>query len=126
MTVFIPTTRVTIERAEEAPDDWGDVRPSTTDYLTGIPAAIVEGVSATGSRGQVTFQPVNGRGGVVEEFTVRLRPGTDVTENDRLRDERTGAVYQVKAVFTPQSVVGFADVRVIAVRTGAASQPVNG
>lgn len=121
MTAFIPTTRVTVERAELAADTWGDVRPSTVDLVTGVPAAITEGVSLAGARHQLTHQPVNGRGGVIEEYTIRLRPGTDVTEDDRLRDERTGAVYQVRSVFNPQSVAGLSDIRVIAIRTGAAS-----
>lgn len=121
MTVFIPTTTVTIERADEAPDSWGDVRPSTTDLQTGIPAAVTAGVGLIGRTDQRTYQPADARAGVTEDYTIRLRGGVDVTENDRLVDERTGAVYQVVAVFHAQSIVGLADIRVMAMRVGAAS-----
>lgn len=121
MSVFIPSTTMTIERAEEAPDGWGDVRPSTTDLQTGIPAHITAGVGLIGRTDQRTYQPVDGRLGVVEDFTIRLRPGVDVTEQDRLVDERTGAVYQAVAIFHSHPIVGAADIRVFAVRTGAAS-----
>lgn len=121
ITVFIPSTTVTIERADEAPDTWGDVRPSTTDLRTGIPAHITAGVGLIGRTDQRSYQAVDGRLGVVEDFTVRLRPGTDVTENDRIVDERTGAVYQALAIFHSHPIVGAADIRVFAVRVGAAS-----
>lgn len=119
MTAFIPTTRVTVQRGVLAADSWGDQRASTTVAASGVPAAVTEGV-------QRSYQPSGARGGVVEAFTIRLRPGTDVTEDDRLVDERTGAIYQVRSVINPQTVVGIADVRVIAVRAGAASRPENG
>lgn len=128
MTAFIPSTRVTIQRGELALSAYGDELPATTAIATGVPAAVVETTSSgtAASNSQVTYQPTDGRGGVVEQFTVRLRPGTDVVEDDRLLDERTGAVYQVRSVYGAHSLVGLADVRVTAVRTGAASLPVNG
>lgn len=120
VTAFLPTTRVTVLRAEDEADSFGDVRPSTTamSVASGVPAAITEG-------SQASYQPVEGRRGVVEAYTVRLRPGVDVAEDDRLLDERTGITYVVTAVSAPQSLVGVADVRCATYRTGAASQLVN-
>lgn len=128
MTVFIPSTRVTVQRGTAAANTFGDELPAVTPIATGIPAAVTEGLGSMSgaSNTQTSFQPSDMRGGVAELFTIRLRPGTDVTEDDRLLDERTGAVYQVRAIYNPQSLVGLVDVRVAAVRTGAASLPVNG
>lgn len=120
MTAFIPSTRVTVLRTEASADSFGDVRPDATamSVASGVPAAVVEGR-------QTSYQPVDGRRGVVETYTIRLRPSTDVREDDRLLDERTGITYVVTSVSAPHSVAGIADVRVSAYRTGAASQLVN-
>lgn len=118
-TTFIPSTTVAVQRGVLAANEFGDELPATTSVATGLPAAVQE-------KRQRSYQPAEQRGGVVEEFTIRLRPTADVTEDDRLVDERTGAVYQVRTIHHPRSVVGLADVRVTAVRTGAASLPVNG
>lgn len=128
MTAFIPSTRVTIQRGIALPNTYGDELPSLTEIATGVPACVTEGTGSAsgGSTSQRTWQPNEDRAGVLEEYTVRLRPGTDVLEDDRLLDERTGAVYQVRVVYNPQFLVGLADVRTTAVRTGAASLPVNG
>lgn len=124
MTAFIPSTRVTVQRGVLVANEFGDELPATTAVATGVPAAITEGLAtSTAPNNQITYQPVDMRGGVLETFTVRLRPGTDVTEDDRLVDERTGATYQVRAVYSPHPLVGLVDVRVVAVRTGAASSP---
>lgn len=124
MSTFLPTMRVSILRGSHPENTYGDRHPSTAVTANGVPAAAVETAVLGGS--QTSFVPADERGGVVERYTVRLRPGTDVTENDRLVDEATGAVYQVLSVYQPQSSVGLSDVRVSAVRTGATSQPVNG
>jgi Phage head-tail joining protein len=126
VTAFLPTTRVTIQRGTLAANGFGDELPGTDVVASGIPAAVTEGVSTTSAATQVTYQPSSDRGGVVEEYTLRFRPDADVTEDDRVVDERTGAVYQIRSVFHPQSLVGLADTRCTAVRTGAASLPVNG
>jgi hypothetical protein len=126
MSGFLPTTHVSIMRGSTV-NQWNDDTDTDTVIDSGLPAAVAEGVGGSGGgQGQVTFLPSSGRGGVVEQYTIRLRPRTDVEEGDRLLDERTGAVYRVESVFSPQAVVMAADVRVIATRTGARSQPVNG
>lgn len=127
MSAFIPSTRVTVLRGAAAPNSFGDELPADTPIATGVPAAVAEGLGSSQSQNtQRSFQPADQRGGVVETYTIRLRPGTDVLEDDRLLDERTGAVYQVRAIYTPPNLVGLVDVRAVAVRVAATSQPVNG
>src|SRR5690606_24421717 len=125
VTVFIPSTRMTVQRGTLAANEFGDELPATTAIATGVPASVSEGLGSTSPQHtQRSFQPVEMRGGVVETFTIRLRPGTDVVEDDRLVDERTGAIYQVRACYTPPEIVGLVDVRVHAVRVAATSQGV--
>jgi hypothetical protein len=125
VTVFIPSTRLTIQRGVLAADTFGDELPAPTVVASGVPAAVTEGLGSSAENTQTSFQPSDARGGVLELFTIRLRPGADVREDDRLVDERTGAVYQARAIYSPHPFVGLADVRVVAVRTGATSQAVN-
>lgn len=113
MTVFVPTTTVTIQRGTGT-DSYGDQVDSGQVRATGVPAAISE-------LRQRTHQPAEQRGRVSEQFRIRLRPGVDLAEQDRLLDERTGAYYQVGEVSTPPAVTGKADVRATATRVGARS-----
>ncbi len=115
MTVYVPSATVRIERGE-AVDSYGDPVDLAQVYATGLPVAITE-------RRQRSFQPSEQRGGQIEEFTIRLRPGSPVQEGDRLIDERTGEKYQVRDVHHAPSLVGAADVRVTAVQVGAVSIP---
>lgn len=121
MTAFFPTTRVTVQRGVEQ-DRYGEDTDTATVVLTGVPAAVTEG-DRSGRAAQQSGRPADGRGGVIDSYTIRLRPGADVIEQDRLVDERSGAVYQVTDVFTPSRLVGLADVRVHAIRVGATSSP---
>lgn len=122
----MPSTTVTLYRGEGV-DTYGDPVDVATVLYSGLPAVISEGsrVPQMTQPPQVSFHPADQRGGVVETYTIRLRPTTDAREGDRLMDERTSQVYLVRDVLNPQSVVGMADVRVIAQRVGALSQSVN-
>lgn len=114
MTAFLPSTRVTVTRSAGAVDAWGDQTAAVMDTVaTAVPAAVVE-------RRQRTYQGTEARGGVVETFTVRLRPGTDVREGDRLTTT-DGRVFVVDVVSTPDPVIGLTDVRVEARRIAAFS-----
>jgi hypothetical protein len=108
MSAFIPNTTVTVRRGIEA-DEFGDVRDSDTVWARGIPAAISE-------IRQRTYLPVEQRGGVSEEFLIRLRPDTDIVEQDRLTDESNDTVYQVQTVSSSPNLVGKPDVRATAIR----------
>lgn len=125
MSWFIPTTTVTIFRGETYDDNFGDLAVRNNVVASGVPAAIAT-KSNNSQDAQRSFEPSSDRGGVVEKYTVRMRPNVSVEENDRLFDERFGLFYLVVSVFNPQSVVGAADVRVLAKRVGASSRPVNG
>lgn len=116
MTVFIPTTRVDVLRPGTAVDAWGDPTGAVGDPISsGVPAAVAEDL-------QRSYLATEQRGGIVEYFTVRLRPGTDVREGDQLRD-RNGLVYQVDAVSNPPGVVGLTDVRATCSKAAATSTP---
>lgn len=117
MSAFVASTTVTVLRGT-ATDAYGDEVDVDTDVARRLPAVVTE-------QRQRTRQPSEGRGGTTETFTIRLRPTADVVEGDRLRDDRTDAVYQVREVSNPGSAVGFADVRVTAVRVSNQSQAVN-
>lgn len=119
MTVFVPSTLVTVMRGVTT-DEFGDEIDADVVVASGLPALVTED-------GQQTGRPADGRdGGVAEQYVIRLRPDADVVELDRLLDQRTTAVYQVTAVYTPQGPTGIADVRVTAVRISSTSLPVNG
>jgi hypothetical protein len=134
MTVFVPNATVTVYRGTTT-NAYGDVVDDLTAgavVATGVPVAVATGVSSglTGSAGrdaQNTGRSVDAReGGVTEQFTLRFRPGADITEQDRCEDERSGAVYLITATYNPLWTVGAADIRATAVRVAATSQPVNG
>lgn len=116
MTTFLPTTLVDVIRPGTTEDAWGDeTGTGGTTVSAAVPAAIAE-------NRQRSYLASEQRGGVVEYFTVRLRPTADVVEGDQLRDTRTGALYQVDAVSNPPAVVGVrTDVRATCRKTGATS-----
>jgi len=113
MSTFIPTTTVTVQRGFSL-DSYGDQVDSGQARATGIPAAISE-------LRQRSHLPAEQRGGVSEQFLIRLRPGVDVAEQDRLLDERTSAYYLVTSISQAPAVVGQADIRATATRVGAQS-----
>lgn len=116
MSAFIPSTTVSVLRSVSAQNAWGDDVDTNTPIATGLPAAVVEDK-------QRSYLASEQRGGVVEYFAIRFRPGTDVREGDRLLDERSTAIYQVDTVSIPQSFVGIPDVRCMTRRTAATSSP---
>jgi hypothetical protein len=127
MTVFVPSTTVTVERGETL-DEFGDSVDLTTQVATGVPVFVTEGslVSSSNRTKQVTYRPADQRETVIENYTLRFRPTADIQEQDRLVDERhEGITYLVVDVFNPQSAFGMADVRALAIRVGAHSQSVN-
>ena len=108
MTVFLPSTTVSVLRGTSI-DPYGDEVDIDAAVATALPAAITEGK-------QRTWNPAEQRGGVIEQYTIRFRPGVDVAEQDRLRDDNTGVIYQVREVNRPPRIVSAPDVRVTAVR----------
>lgn len=118
MSAFLPSSTVTVLRGVST-DAYGDeADDNDTAIAERLPVLITE-------KRQRSYQPAEGRGGTAETFMIRLRPGVDVVEGDRLRDEHTSAIYQVREVSNPSPVIGLVDVRVTAVRISAQSQAVN-
>lgn len=113
MSWFLPSATVAIQRGSKV-DEFGDEVDAKTVVAQGLPCLIAESV-------QRSFAPSEGRGGVVELYTLRFRPGTVLREQDRVVDERTGSVYLVTGVYSTSPVVGPPDVRAEARRVAAAS-----
>lgn len=105
----LATTTVTVYRGTST-DDYGDEQDTDTPVHTGIPASIVEQSRRVTTRDDPTPR-------IVRYAVGRVTAGTDITDQDRLRDERTGAVYIVDAVSQMTSAAVAADVRLDLRRT---------
>ncbi|MCX5522202.1 hypothetical protein OG342_04875 [Streptomyces bobili] len=90
MPIALATTTVTVLRGTTT-DTYGDEQDLNTPHLTGIPASLTEQTRRVTTRENPTPR-------IVRYAVARVAAGTDVTDQDRLRDERTGAVYIVEAV----------------------------
>ena len=86
----IATTRVSILRGTTT-DAYGDEQDTDTPIAAGIPASLVEQNRRVSGRENPTPR-------IVRYAVARVPAGTDISENDRLLDERTGAKYIVDAV----------------------------
>lgn len=129
MSDFVPNTTASIYRAQGAANVYGETQDdNTTVAASGLPVGIKEGWGSTSENTtpQTWDRPTSLRSTLVEVFTIRFRPNTDVQEGDRVKDERNNLWFQVTDVVQQYSVAGYADVRVRATRIGDTSQPVNG
>lgn len=97
---FIPNTVVTFFDPATTEDARGDIVESDTPVAEGVPAFWAQ-------KDQRTWDPVTQRRTVIRGFRVRLRPGTAVTEHQRLRNERTGEVGYARDI-DRQAVTGTA------------------
>lgn len=110
MSRFLASTLLEIYRdntglaASGSFDGYDDDADSTTPLSTDNPAHLHNAST-------VTLDPVSGRKTMIEKWTGRLRPGTDVRPSDRVKDLRTGFWFVVDEVFSPPLVIGAADVR---------------
>ena len=113
MSAFIPNTTVSVFRnqpeTEESPDVFGDYAPKPDPPVqdadaTGLYALLTDG-------GQRTYQPASGEATVVHKYKIQLRPKVfTFSEQDRVKDERTGLIYLVDAVATDQGTVQESDI----------------
>jgi hypothetical protein len=98
----IATTWVTVLRGTST-DLFGDQIDLSSeaggDTRTRIPASLIEGSRTIKTPNSPTPR-------IVRYATARLAPGTDITVDDRLRDENTGRIYAVTAVTQP-AAIGF-------------------
>ena len=102
--IATPTTTITI-LSGSSDSEWGDVIEGETERVTGLPAAIHEGALKV----QTESDP---QARAVRFYTGRLPHGTEVANNERIKDERSGVIYAVDAVTTPANPALEQDVRV--------------
>lgn len=93
--VFVPNGTVTIVDTGTALDEYGDPVSDGVPVVLGVPALWVE-------RDQRTYDPVSGRTTIVEGYEVRLRPGTEVVEGQRVVLDQTGETGRVVRVRAPR------------------------
>ncbi|MEU7416707.1 hypothetical protein [Streptomyces antibioticus] len=105
----VGTTTITVYRGTTT-DAWGDEADTDTPVHTGIVASITEQSRRVTTRDDPTPR-------IVRYAVSRVTAGTDITDQDRIRDERTGAVYIVEAVSSMNSPVVAADLRLDLRRT---------
>jgi hypothetical protein len=86
----IATTKVSILRGTTT-DAYGDEQDTDTPVSTGIPASLIEQTRRVTTRDDPTPR-------IVRYAVARVPANTDVTDQDRVLDERTGAKYIVDAV----------------------------
>lgn len=104
MTSVHPTTTVSVLRGETL-DEFGDPVDSDSSVRAGVPIAITE-------YSRRIFVAAEQRMTVVRQCWGRVRPGFDIREKDRLRDERTGRIYLVEEISQPALSTNLADMRI--------------
>ncbi|WP_069769792.1 hypothetical protein [Streptomyces sp. LUP30] len=105
----IATTRVSIIRGTTT-DAYGDEQDTDTPVCTGVPASLTEQSRRVTSRDDPTPR-------IVRYAVARVPAGTDVTDQDRLLDERTGATYIVDATSSMANPASVPDIRLDLRRT---------
>ncbi|MFF8482332.1 hypothetical protein [Streptomyces antibioticus] len=105
----LASTTITVYRGTTT-DAWGDEADTDTPVLTGVVASITEQSRRVTTRDDPTPR-------IVRYAVGRVTAGTDISDQDRIRDERTGAVYIVEAVSSMSSPVVAADLRLDLRRT---------
>ena len=91
MITFVPNATVSVLDTAVVENADGDAVDNYVVASTGTPAVWCQ-------RNQRTYDPVSGRTTIIRGFEVRLRPGTAVTEQQRLRNDRTGELGAVRRV----------------------------
>jgi hypothetical protein len=105
----VATTSISILRGVTT-DAYGDEQDTDTPVHTGIPASLTEQTRRVTTRDDPVPR-------IVRYAVARVTAGTDVTDQDRIRDERTGAVYIVEAVSSMANPAAAADLRLDLRRT---------
>jgi hypothetical protein len=105
----IATTRISILRGVTT-DAYGDEQDTDTPVHTGIPASLTEQSRRVTTRDDPTPR-------IVRYAVARVPARTDVLDQDRVRDERTGSVYIVDAVSSMANPAAVPDIRLDLRRT---------
>lgn len=98
------TTKVSILRGQSE-DEWGDTIDNNTVVASGVLASILE--QKTWSSPEVSTQPHNYR-----YARLRVKKGTDVRTNDRIKDERTNDIWLITNISPIQNPVLGQDLRI--------------
>ncbi|MFD9464375.1 hypothetical protein [Streptomyces sp. NPDC060027] len=109
----LATTTVSVLRGT-GEDAFGDETDTSTVLKSGIPASLIEST-------RTAREPVTGTPRIIRTHVCRLPPTTDVTEDDRIKDERTNEIYIVVAVTKNSSPVVAQPLRADLKRTGRAA-----
>jgi len=96
-------TKVTILRGAGT-DSFGDPTDLPKPIRTGVTASIIE-------KSKTVTNPVDGSIRQVRYFIGRVPSGTDIRTGDRIRDERTGAVYVFDAASEGMNAIRGTDIR---------------
>lgn len=105
----IATTKVEILRGT-ATDAYGDEQDTDTVIASDIPASLTEQSRRVTTRDDPTPR-------IVRYAVARVPAGTDVSDQDRLRDQRTGAIYIVEATSSMANPTAVPDIRLDLRRT---------
>jgi len=111
VSAFIPNTYVTILDTPDgttAEDYLGDELADAVPIAEHLPAFWAQ-------KDQRTWDPTMGRATVIRGYLVKLRPGTAITESQRVLNERTGEVGQVNMINKRANLELAGDVQVRAV-----------
>lgn len=105
----VATTSLTVLRGTTT-DAYDDEQDTDTPHATGIPASLTEQSRRVTTRDDPTPR-------IVRYAIARVPAGTDINDQDRVRDERTGAVYIVDATSSMTNPAMAADLRLDLRRT---------
>lgn len=105
----VATTRISILRGTTT-DAYGDEQDTDTVVASGIPASLTEQSRRVTTRENPTPR-------IVRYAVARVPAQTDVTDQDRVRDERTGATYIVEATSSMANPAAVPDIRLDLRRT---------
>lgn len=105
----IATTRLDVLRGTTT-DAYGDEQDTDTVVATGIPASLTEQSRRVTTRDDPTPR-------IIRTITARVPAGSDIRDQDRVRDQRTGAVYIVDAPSTMANPTLAVDLRLDLRRT---------
>lgn len=97
------TTRISILRGTGT-DDYNDPVDSGAIVASGVQASLIEQSHTT--RRRDAREPRT-----IRSYTLRVKAGTDLRHDDRVRDERTNVTYIVDDVTQPASFLRALDIR---------------
>lgn len=109
----LATTSVSVLRGTST-DAFGDETDTGTVLKSGIPASLIEST-------RTAMEPVSGTPRIIRTHVCRLPSTTDVTEDDRIKDERTSEIYIVVSVTRNANPVLAQPLRADLKRTGRAA-----